>query len=343
MTTTAVPTTTARRMHRPLLVTAGAMAALVLCCLFAALVDHRQLEHESVWLKPAKFGLAFALYTLTLAWLLSFPHKGSRITWWLGCAFATTAFVDVGFIVLQAARGTYSHFSHEADPVNSIGQIVFTSGVPGLFLANLGIALILSWQRITDRPTTRAIHAGLAIAVLGMALGYLMGFTGGQTERDAAGHVVPLAAGHTVLHHPAATRDGVGDMPVVHWSTIGGDLRIPHFVGLHGIQVLIVTALALGAVARRHPWLTERVRARLIGILALGYAGLVALLLWQALRAQPLIHPDARTLLALAGLVTVSAVSAAAVVLTARRSAGSPAIAPDPALAHPRPAATRSA
>ena len=255
----------------------------------------------------------------TLAWLLSFPHRGSRVTRWLGHLFAATAAVDVGFIVLQAARGTYSHFSQATDAVNQIGQIVFTSGVPGLFFANLVIALILSWQRIADRPTARAIHTGLAIAVFGMALAYLMGFTGVQTERDAAGHVVPLAAGHTVLAHPTAARDGVGDMPIVHWSTIGGDLRIPHFVGLHGIQVLILSALALGALARRHPWLTDKVRARLIGVLALGYGGLVALLLWQALRAQPLIHPDAETLLVLAGLIGGCGVAAAAVVLPARQ------------------------
>ncbi|MBF6170580.1 hypothetical protein IU476_03750 [Nocardia blacklockiae] len=311
-----------RRSHRPLVAATGLMGVLALFCLGAMVVDHRQLLGESVWLKPFKFGVAFFLYSATLAWLLSLPHKGARATWWLGTVFAVTGFVDVGFIVLQAARGTFSHFNADhTDRVNDIGQIVFASGVPGLFVANLAIVLILAWQRILDRPTTRAVHAGLALAVAGMALGYLMGFTGEQTARDADGHPVPLAAGHTVTHTQDPVRDSGGGMPVTHWSTTGGDLRVPHFAGLHGIQVLLAAVVTLAWLARRHPWLTERARARLVGVLAVGYAGLLAVLLRQALRAQPLLHPDPETALTAAGIGLASAAAVVAIALRARRDA----------------------
>ncbi|MGH3391405.1 MAG: hypothetical protein ACRDOO_21260, partial [Actinomadura sp.] len=46
-----------------------------------------------------------------------------------------------------------------------------------------------------------------------------------------------------------------------------------------------------------------------------GYAGLVALVTWQALRGRPLVHPDSWTLGALAALI-------AAVALAAYRSLG---------------------
>lgn len=317
MTTISSP---ARRWHRPLLWTAAAMAALALCCLCAAPFDDRRILGESVWLKPGKFGIAFCLYTLTLAWLLSVPHRGARVTWWAGTVFALTGVVDVGFIVVQAARGTFSHFDTETDAVNSIGQMVFASGVPGLFVANLVVAVILCRQRVLDRPTSRAVHAGLAIAVAGMALGYLMGFTGEQTVRDAHGRPVRLAAGHTVTDTALPVRDGVGGMPITHWSTIGGDLRIPHFAGLHGIQFLLAAVAVTAWLARRRPWLDERARARLIGVLARGYAGLVALLLWQALRAQPLIHPDRAAVLAFLALGVVTLGAGAAVVRHAQRS-----------------------
>lgn len=299
------------------------MSLLVLVSVGGMLVDDRMVLGESVWLKPLKFGLAFALYSLTLAWLLSFPHKGSRWTRWMGTAFAVTGFVDVGFIALQAARGTFSHFNTEDDPVNQIGQMVFMSGVPGLFLANLVIALIISWQKILDRPITRAIQAGLVIAVFGMGLGYLMGGTGAQLVRDADGRVVELVAGHTVVDEASRSevvaRDGVGGMPITHWSTIGGDLRIPHFLGLHGIQLLLITAFALAWLAPRFPWLrTERTRAAIISILGIGYLGLMVIALWQALRAQSLIHPDAATLTALGGLVAAVALLLAIVRLAAR-------------------------
>ncbi|WP_051022531.1 hypothetical protein [Nocardia pneumoniae] len=303
------------RLHRPLLVTSAAMAALVLFSLVAMPFDDRTLLGESVWLKPMKFGLAFFLYGLTLAWLLSLPHKGSRATWWLGTVFAVTGSVDVGFIVVQAARGTFSHFNTEGDPVNSIGQLVFASGVPGLFFANLVIVVILSWQRLVDRPTARAVHAGLALAVVGMALGYLMGFTGKQLVRDSEGRVVELAAGHTVAPDTGdlAPRDAMGGMPITHWSTVGGDLRVPHFVGLHGIQVLLLVSFALARLAPRYRWLrSERARAAVVGVLAAGYSGLLALVFWQAMRAQPLVHPDSVTAAAAAGLAaTVAALLAA--------------------------------
>jgi hypothetical protein len=315
------------RLHRPLLGTVAAMAALVLFSLAAMLVDDRELLGESVWLKPMKFGLAFFLYSLTLAWLLSLPHKGSRATWWLGTVFAVTGFIDVGFIVLQAARGTFSHFNTEADPVNTIGQVVFASGVPGLFLANLLIVLILASQRLVDRPTARAIHAGLALAVAGMALGYLMGFTGKQLVRDSAGRVVELAAGHTVVADPGelAPRDAMGGMPITHWSTVGGDLRVPHFVGLHGIQVLLVVAVTLAWLAPRYRWLRpERARAAVVGVLAAGYAGLLALVFWQAMRAQSLIHPDPATWLAAGGLVATVGALLGAVYLRHRDTGAAP-------------------
>lgn len=231
------PIRTGTGLHRPLLYMSAAMATLTLASVIGMLADDRQLLGESVWLKTFKFGFAFALYGLTLAWLLSLPHKGSRFTWWLGTLFAVTGVIDVGFIVVQAARGTFSHFNDSEDPVNSIGQTVFASGVPGLFLANLLIMVMLIWQRLADRPTTRAIKAGLVLAVVGMALGYLMGFTGKQLVRDANGDIVELVAGHTVLPDGAAgqlVRDAGPGMPITHWSTVGGDLRVPHFVGLHG-------------------------------------------------------------------------------------------------------------
>ncbi|MEU8897411.1 hypothetical protein [Nocardia sp. NPDC048505] len=310
-------------LHRPLLAMVVAMSALVVLSIGGLIFDERMLLGESVWVKPLKFGFAFALYGLTLAWLLALPHRGSRATWWLGTAFAVTGFADVGFIAVQAARGTYSHFNNgDPDPVNTIGQQVFMSGVPGLFLANLVIVLILSWQRLVDRPTARAIHAGLALAVLGMAQAYLMGYTGKQRVLDADGNPVELIAGHTVLADGVRTdaaRDGAG-MPITGWSTIGGDLRIPHFVGLHGIQVLLLAVVVLAWLAPRYPWLrAERTRAAVIGVLALGYTGVFALTFFQAMRAQSLVHPDGLFLACYTALAAGTGLLLAGIYLRAAR------------------------
>jgi hypothetical protein len=67
---------------------------------------------------------------------------------------------------------------------------------------------------------------------------------------------------------------------------------VPHFVGLHGIQVLLLVVFAVRRV-------DERVRARLVGVAALGYTGVLAVVTWQAARGQALLEPDAVTLAAL--------------------------------------------
>lgn len=279
------------------------MAVLATGSVIGMVVDERTLLGESVWLKPFKFGVAFVLYSLTLTWLLSLPHSGRRVTWWMGTVFAVTGIIDVGFIVLQATRGTFSHFNTETDAVNSIGQIIFASGVPGLFAANLLLAMVVSWRPRVDRPTVWAIRSGLALAVVGMALGYTMGFTGTQVTRAADGRVVELAAGHTVvdarLRAELIAPDAAPGLPITGWSTVGGDLRIPHFLGLHGIQVLLVAAVLMPRLARRYPWLRdERLPTRLIGLSALGWAGAIAITYWQAMRGLPLLRPDRAVLLA---------------------------------------------
>ncbi|MEU1980664.1 hypothetical protein [Nocardia sp. NPDC019395] len=316
-------------LHRPLLLCSAAMAGLVLFGLVAMVFDHRQLLGESVWLKPAKFGLAFFLYSLTLAWLLSLPHPGRRFTWWLGLVFAVTGIVDVGFVVLQAARGTFSHFNTETDTVNEIGQMVFASGVPGLFVANLLIAVIVSIRPGADRPTVWAIRGGLILAVVSMALGYLMGFTGTQLTRTADGRLVELAAGHTVVdadtRQAVAAPDAVAGMPITHWSTLGGDLRIPHFVGLHGIQILLTAVVLLAWAATRYPRLRPpRTRSRLIGATILGWGGLQAITFWQAMRGQPLIYPDTATMLALLTLIVLVTGCVAATLWATRTARSEP-------------------
>ncbi|MCU1643894.1 MAG: hypothetical protein JWN03_4169 [Nocardia sp.] len=342
--TTAALAPALRRLHRPLLATSAVMITLAVFSLCAMLFDDRTLLHESVWLKPLKFAVAFTLYTGTLAWLLSFPHRGQRLTWWMGTVFAIAGVADVGFIAVQAARGTFSHFNSQTDAVNSIGQIVFDAGIPALFFANLIIALTLTWQRVTDRPTGRAINAGLGIAAAAMALMIFAGGGAPQQTTDAYGNPVSLRASHTVT--TGQVHDDGGGMPITHWSTVGGDLRIPHFVGLHAIQVLILAALLLNRFGPRVPWLRgERARADLIRVLALGYAGLVGVLAWQAHRGQPLTHPDSATLTGF-GLVAVVTAAGIGLVYAVRRRASSesvldtPATQPIVSATAPRPAST---
>ena len=94
--------------------------------------------------------------------------------------------------------------------------------------------------------------------------------------------------------HTVGAPDGGPGLPGTGWSREHGDLRVPHFVGLHALQLLPLLALALGR--RRWP---EATRVRLTLAAAASYGSLFALLLWQALRGQPLVQPDGLTIAAL--------------------------------------------
>ena len=117
--------------------------------------------------------------------------------------------------------------------------------------------------------------------------------------------------------HAVGVEDGGPGLPVTGWSTTGGDLRVPHFVGLHGLQALPLFGYLLAFAAPA--WLGRRHRVALVWTAGLSYLGLVWVLTWQALRGQPVISPDARTLGTLCAVLLTAGTAVFAVVLQARR------------------------
>jgi hypothetical protein len=306
-----------RSWHRPLMIMVAAMAGLVVVAGVGLVVDGRELMHESIWSKPFKFGVSFVLYGATLAWMLPKLQRARRTMWTLGTVFAVTGLVDVGFIAIQAARGTYSHFNTNTDTFNQVGQQIFSSGVIGLFGASLLIAIMLLFQRLGERALTWSLRAGIALAAVGMGVAFFIvgaSSEGPRTVADAYGKPVTLNGQHGV-----GVPDG-GGMPITNWSTVGGDLRVPHFIGLHAIQVFVLAVLVFTALAARVTWLrSERVRAQLAGVVILGYTGLFVITAWQAMRGQSLVHPDAATWTAFGATVAVTALLAVLIVAAARR------------------------
>jgi hypothetical protein len=113
------------------------------------------------------------------------------------------------------------------------------------------------------------------ITIVGAALGGLMNRpTPAQIESLKQHEHVAVVGAHTV-----GAPDGGAGIPVLHWSSRHGDLRVPHFFGLHAIQFVPLFA-----------WLFRRRRA-LTGVFAFAgtYAATVALLTWQALAGRPLL------------------------------------------------------
>jgi hypothetical protein len=314
------PGATLRRswaLNPPLTLLGVAMVLAVAATGIGLLIDPRFITGQPAWLKPAKFAISISIYAFTLVWLLSFVRGHTRLVGLVSWATAAALFIEMAVIVLQVARGTTSHFNVstplDATLWSTMGGFIVVVWV----MAFLAGALLLI-QRLPDPVFAWGLRLGLIIALIGMAAGLLMTSPTPRQVADArAGQGLPIAGAHSV-----GVPDGEPGLPLVGWSTTGGDLRVGHFVGLHALQVLPLVGwlLSRAAIARRIGLARGRGhRIALVGTAGLAYAGLVALALWQALRGQSLIAPDAATLLALVGVLTATGLTALAIVLHGRR------------------------
>jgi hypothetical protein len=291
--------------NRPLLVLTGAMAVLAVLALAGLAADDRIVTGAPVWLKPFKFSVSFVLYGGTLAWMLSLLPERSRRAERAVLVIVAASVVEMLIIVGQAARGTASHYN-VTSPLNAVLWQVMGGSIMVLFAAQIVVAVVVLRARLADRVGATGVRLGLGLSSLGMLAAVPM--TLPLSGSFAAG----VAGAHSV-----GTSDGGPGLPVVGWSTVGGDLRIGHFVGLHALQALPLLAFLL---ARLAGGLSERARVGLLRVGGGAYGSLTALATWQALRGQSIVAPDALTLAALA-LVVAATATAAAVTVARDRAA----------------------
>jgi hypothetical protein len=282
----------ARRGHPGLYRFSIATAALVVVFAVLALVDQRSLLGVPVWLKPLKFAISFTAYAGVLAWMLGqLPGRAMRRTGWV---LVTASTVELAIIAGQAGRGVRSHFN-EDDDLGIVLYAVMGVTILVLYLATLAIAVRFLREPARDPAAGTAVRAGLGIGLVGRSVGFLM-----------------VAAGA----HSVGVPDGGPGLALLGWSTVGGDLRVGHFVGMHALQAMPLLGALLATTERRR---SPRRQQQVIRVAAAGYLAVVLLVTWQALRAQPVTRPDALTL-AVAGVIVLATVAALARALGPDRS-----------------------
>lgn len=278
---------------------------MLLVALLGMTIDSREVLGQSTWSKSAKFAMSFILYAPTFIWLLTFMSKGKR---WFhlalnGIAIALT--IEIVVLIIQAARGQAMHFNIST-PLNTALWSIMTITIFVFFgITIVGFILILR-QKIADRSLMHSIRWGFAIMLLGLALGFLM-------PRPTPDQMAILQAGgqpEMIGAHTVGAPDGGPGIPFTGWSTEHGDLRIAHFVGLHGLQVIpLIGWSLLGLSKRRENWFTSKQRLQIVWISALAYLAIVLLVTWQALRGQSIIAPDALTVSVFAAIVAMTTAS----------------------------------
>jgi hypothetical protein len=259
------------------------MAVDLVFCLLGLVVDGRVITGAPAWLKPSKF----AISTLIAAW--SFAYCMAETTIWpklvqgLDWLLAAGLAIEIVLIDLQAARGTSSHFNI-GDPFDAAVFAVMGVSIACIWLSMLALTVVLFREPFAS-AWGWSLRLGMVLALVGTGSGALMTVPNSQqlAVAHATGRML-VAGGHTV-----GAPDGGSGLPITGWSADHGDLRIAHFVGMHGLQVLPLLAWWM---SRRRPAIAERVQRNLVFLLASSYLGLFGLLLWQAFRGQSIARPD---------------------------------------------------
>jgi hypothetical protein len=206
------------RARDPLLFWTGALMALALIVVtLMSISDQRLILGLNPWIKPMKFLVSITIFLWTTAWFMPETSPGlvrrALVRWTIASAMT----IEIALIILQAARGTTSHFN-ASTPFN---LAVFN--VMGITITVNTIAMMLFlWLLRRDTPTNRAgylwgVRFGVALFVLASWQGFMM------VANNA--HAVPGP-------------DGGPGLPFVNWSTVMGDLRSAHFFGMHAMQAL---------------------------------------------------------------------------------------------------------
>ena len=285
----------------PLTATGLLMLVVLAGAVIGLAVDPRIISGAPAWLKPAKFAVSIALYTFTLAWMFSLIPEWTRTRRIVGWTTAVTLVLEILLIGMQAFRGTTSHFN-VATLFDGVVFTVMGAAILVQTLSTVAVAVALWRHQFADRALGWALRLGMTMTIVGALTGGLMTRpTPQQLDAARAGERMTVAGAHSV-----GGRDGGPGLPGTGWSTDHGDLRVAHFLGLHALQALPIVALVL---ARRR--VRDLVRLRLTITAAASYMALFGILLSQALRAQPVLAPDALTIALLSVWAFVTAAGAA--------------------------------
>ncbi|MCH7962564.1 MAG: hypothetical protein IH852_01350 [Bacteroidetes bacterium] len=227
------------------------------------------------WRKPIVFGFSFGITNLILAWIMTFLPRHRVSSWLLMGTLGIASLVEVFLITMQKWRGVPSHFNNETP----FDQAVF--GGMGIMIAFVGLVIVvlMLWSFFSLKTTPSmawAIRIGLILLVFGQVFGILLIVNGVQTTNYATA---------SIFSEP-------------------GQLKVPHAVSLHALQLLPVLAWLLLFTN----WPESR-RTKAVVLAAAGYVGIVVLSALQTFSG--LSHIDLNLLTALLLGISVIGISSA--------------------------------
>jgi hypothetical protein len=263
------------------LATVAVCACALVVTALAFLVDTRLLDGATVWAKPMKFAGSFGLHLLTLVWFASLAGETARKGAVMRLALSTASIatlIEVLYVMLQASRGRPSHFNTQTAWESFLYYQVMGGAALAVIAASIAVGIVLL------RSSRADIGPGLR---LGAGLGAVVGAAATLVTAGALAAGVVDGPGHWV---GSPKTDAFG-FPLFGWSTLTGDLRVPHFFATHLMQALPL----LGLIADR---IGRGARVAVIGGVLLGLM-VTAGTFVQAVARRPFISYETATALGL--------------------------------------------
>jgi hypothetical protein len=297
---------------RALWLVGGALLVTMVAHVVALLVGGGPVTGPVSLRKPATFAETGWL----LAWSVALVLPTLRARAWQRTAIAGTAALfavgETAIIAVQAWRGVPSHYNFTT-PFDTALMRGGAAGTAGLLVLGLLVLLVTPFRPDAPAAVRLGVRAGVAVLLAGCAVGLVMVFTNSGVYQGSLGAGFPdRTSGY--LGPDAAT---VGpEFLLLRPATTGGDLVLPHAIGVHGLVLLAVPAVLLAGTA-----LTAR-RQMAVVATAVGAVGVaMAVLIGHALRQLPLDALSAPAL-ALLGMCAIALLAAWAVVVAARLRGG---------------------
>jgi hypothetical protein len=211
-------------------------------------------------IKPIKFALSSTIFAFTMATFLQYLDDKPKVRAYTKAAVFVLWFEQV-IITGQALLGRRSHFNND-DVVSIILFALMGIAIVSLMVWTGYIAyLFFKQKQFTIAPAYLwSIRLGLIIFVI-------FSMEGGIMARH--------------MSHTVGGADGGVGLPFVNWSTLYGDLRTAHFMGMHALQIIPLIGYFLLSKSKNG--------VLLIVLIALAYAGFTGWLFVRAMNGLPLI------------------------------------------------------
>jgi len=237
---------------------------LAIVSITSSFMDDRTLMGVNVWMKPLKFSISVAIYILTVGFLMTLYPFSKKKKNLINNIVCWTLLIELGLIIYQASGGVQSHYNIS----NPFDGLIFTA--MGILIAiNVIIMALFIFETIRLKLKTPKLLQWAIL--LGWVIVFFGSWVGGQMISE--------------MSHNIGVEDGGPGLPLVNWSTIAGDLRVAHFFGLHGLQIIPILALLISNKSKT----SARSQIIIVTVFGIAYALCIGYTFYQAKQGVPFI------------------------------------------------------